>query len=241
METIVIGDIHGGLRALQQILSKITPGKDLRYIFLGDYVDGWSQSSDVISFLMKFREEHESIFLKGNHDTWAADWLRGKEADPVWLHHGGQATVDSYKEVSKPAIKEHIAFFDSLQDYYTDTDNRLFVHAGFTATRGPGHENNPLTLSWDRTLWELAVAVDPLIPLDSKRYPARLSLFHEIYIGHTPTTHLGESSPVHAANVWNIDTGAAFKGKLSAMNIDTGEIWQSQPLKDLYPTEKGRN
>lgn len=241
METIVIGDIHGGLKALTQILSKTGQDNNHRYIFLGDYVDGWSQSADVISYLILFSAEHETIFLKGNHDTWAADWLRGREADPVWLHHGGQATVNSYKEADKALITAHIEFFDSLHDYYTDTENRLFVHAGFTSVRGPEHENNPLTLSWDRTLWELAVAVDPLIPLDSKRYPARLSLFKEIFIGHTPTTHLGEGVPVHAANVWNIDTGAAFKGKLSAMNIDTREIWQSDPLKDLYPDEKGRN
>jgi serine/threonine protein phosphatase 1 len=46
--TIVVGDIHGGLRALIQVLEKanVTPKDTL--IFLGDYVDGWSESPQVL-------------------------------------------------------------------------------------------------------------------------------------------------------------------------------------------------
>ena len=36
-------------------------------------------------------------------------------------------------------------------------------------------------------------------------------------------------------------TGAAFIGKLSATDIETKEIFQSDILKDLYPNEMGRN
>ena len=42
-------------------------------------------------------------------------------------------------------------------------------------------------------------------------------------------------------NIWNIDTGAAFKGSLTIMDVDTKEFWQSEPLPNLYPNEKGRN
>jgi serine/threonine protein phosphatase 1 len=41
MRTLVIGDIHGGLRALQILeRAKVTTKDTL--IFLGDYVDGWN-------------------------------------------------------------------------------------------------------------------------------------------------------------------------------------------------------
>jgi serine/threonine protein phosphatase 1 len=46
---------------------------------------------------------------------------------------------------------------------------------------------------------------------------------------------------MNAANVWNVDTGAAFTGKLSALDIDTKEIFQSDILRDLYLDELGRN
>ena len=42
-------------------------------------------------------------------------------------------------------------------------------------------------------------------------------------------------------NIWNVDTGAAFKGKISAMNINSKEVFQSDLLPSLYPNEKGRN
>jgi serine/threonine protein phosphatase 1 len=43
------------------------------------------------------------------------------------------------------------------------------------------------------------------------------------------------------ANIWNVDTGAAFKGPLTILDVDTKEFWQSESLPTLYPNEKGRN
>ena len=94
---------------------------------------------------------------------------------------------------------------------------------------------------WDRSLWETALALDPKLETTDSRYPKRLSLFKEIYIGHTPVTRIDQTVPVHAACVWNMDTGAAFKGALTCMDIDTKEFWQSDPVYQLYPDENGRN
>jgi serine/threonine protein phosphatase 1 len=46
---------------------------------------------------------------------------------------------------------------------------------------------------------------------------------------------------MQGCNVWNIDTGAGFHGKLTALDISTKEFWQSDPVPALYPNEKGRN
>ncbi|MCK5443534.1 MAG: serine/threonine protein phosphatase, partial [Maribacter sp.] len=76
---------------------------------------------------------------------------------------------------------------------------------------------------------------------EDQLYPQRLSHYKEIYIGHTPVTRMGRTTPQNAANVWNIDTGAAFKGPLSIIDIDTKQIWQSDPVYTFYSKEKGRN
>ena len=94
---------------------------------------------------------------------------------------------------------------------------------------------------WDRTLWETALAMDPELPKTSDYYPKRFRQYSEIYIGHTPTTYIGESTPHNRANIWNIDTGAGFAGKLSIIDVDTNEFWQSDPLYLLYHNENGRN
>jgi len=47
--------------------------------------------------------------------------------------------------------------------------------------------------------------------------------------------------PVHSCEVWLMDTGAGWYGKLSMMNIDTKKIFQSDPVPDLYPKYTGRS
>ena len=94
---------------------------------------------------------------------------------------------------------------------------------------------------WDRTLWETALALDKKIDKNSEMYPKRFTLYKEIYIGHTPTTRIGETIPVNKECIWNIDTGAAFKGSLTIIDVDSKQFWQSDPLPTLYPEEKGRN
>lgn len=239
--TLVIGDIHGGLKALQQLLDRIEVSPTDRFIFLGDYVDGWSDSPQTISFLIDFSKNHDCIFMRGNHDDLCHQWLKSGTQNQQWIQHGGQSTIENYASVSEKEKQQHIAFFSQLKDYHIDTKNRLFVHAGFQNHHGPKHEYSSTPFYWDRTLWELAVALDKSLTPNDINYPKRLTHFDEIYIGHTPVTRIGKTKPYNAATVWNIDTGAAFKGALSMIDADTKQIWQSDPVWTLYPDENGRN
>ena len=239
--TLVIGDIHGGLLALEQLLQRVDLQPQDRLIFLGDYVDGWSQSAAVIAYLMQLQKQQECIFIQGNHDIWCADWLRNGTAPNVWLKSGGAGTIASFENSDAVRRQAALRFLDSVLPYYVDDQNRLFVHAGFTSMHGPAGEHHLSNFCWDRTLWETALALKPGLPADDPHYPNRLRLFREIFIGHTPTLHWKSSVPMHCANVWNVDTGAAFKGPLTALDIHTGMVWQSDPVFTLYPNEKGRN
>lgn len=239
--TLVIGDIHGGLKAVTQVLERSAVSQNDKLIFLGDYVDGWSESAQTISFLIDLSKTHDCVFIKGNHDVWCEEWLRTNEPNEKWLFHGGQATVDSYKDFSTDDKTLHLNFFEKMKFYFVDKENNLFIHAGFTSMHGPENEFHNSNFSWDRTLWEMALAMDKRIDKDSKLFPKRLLLFHEIYIGHTPTLNFNIGVPMQGCNVWNIDTGAAFTGKLSMMDINTKAFWQSDPLKSLYTNESGRN
>jgi len=238
---LVIGDIHGGLRALHQVLerAKVIPKDTL--IFLGDFVDGWSESPQVLDFLIELNTKNNCIFIKGNHDELLLEWLENSKDNLQWYQHGGEATVLAYSSISEERKQIHIDFLKSLQNYYLDEQNRLFIHAGFTNMNGIEYEYFPKLFYWDRTLWETALSLDVSISKDSLYYPRRLTLYNEIYIGHTPVTRIGATTPVQKACVWNIDTGAAFKGALTIMDIDTKEFWQSEPLNELYFNEKGRN
>jgi serine/threonine protein phosphatase 1 len=87
------------------------------------------------------------------------------------------------------------------------------------------------TFLWDRTL--------PHLALDDhqKNVSRRLTAYDEVYIGHTP---ISAPSPIFASGVWLMDTGAGWSGVLSLMNIETKEVFSSDPVPSLYPEEKGR-
>lgn len=240
MNTFVIGDIHGGFKALIQLLRKMELEEEDTLIFLGDYVDGWSESAQVISFLIELSENINCIFIKGNHDVWCEEWLETNYVNPTWYLHGGKEAIESYEGISHEVKLQHLRFFKSMKLYYVDEKNRLFVHAGFTSEYGVESELLKGAFYFDRTLWELALSFEKEKNTYTE-YPKRLRCYNEIFIGHTPTIHYDSYEPMHAANVWNVDTGATFFGKLSAMNIDTKEVFQSDVVRTLYPNEKGRN
>lgn len=249
--TLVCGDIHGGLRALKQVLERSSyKMNDDQLIFLGDYCDGWSETAELIQFLIDLESNADikPIFLMGNHDEWVKDFLTMGIADPTWLQNGGYSTVKSYNEMWKisedvETLAKHRNFLKNLHYHYVDDQNRAFVHAGCDL-KGGVTKTIPYSKVWDRTMWRLA------------KSGAICKAHKEVYIGHTTTLmnkckpHYPESKlqevgkpitvPMNRQNVWNLDTGGGWSGKLTIMDIDTKEFWQSDFVKDLYPEEKGR-
>lgn len=242
--TLVIGDIHGGLKAVIQVLQKAAIKEDDTLIFLGDYVDGWSESPGVLDFLIALSEQQKCIFIKGNHDELLLDWLENRHEnlkEELWFKHGGKATVDAYLNVSSETKQKHIIFLKSLRNYYLDAENRLFIHAGFTNMNGVSKEFFPKLMYWDRTLWEVALCLDETMDKNSHLYPKRLKIYSEIFIGHTPISKTEKVAPLCKNSVWNLDTGSAFLGVLTIMDCASKMYWQSELVSELYPNEIGRN
>lgn len=239
--TLVIGDIHGGLKALKEILIKAEVSKDDKLIFLGDYVDGWSGGAKTLDYLISLQQTHHCVILKGNHDALLLNWLIHQTQNEKWLEHGGQSTLQAYENINKSHKKIHQQFIEHMPNYHVDDQNRLYVHAGFTNMHGPDYEYYDNTVYWDRTLWETALATDKNLSKDDPRYPKRFKLFKEIYIGHTPVHRYGQLTPMQAQNVINLDTAAAYKGPLTIFDADSKKYWQSTPVHKFYPEEKGRN
>lgn len=238
MNKFCIGDIHGSYKGLIQCLERSSFNKEEdTLITLGDIADGWSQVPECIEELLSIKN---LITIKGNHDEWTYEWLRDDSAPNIWTSQGGQATIDAYEK--QPHLKEkHLyEFFSKQLPYYIDESNRAFVHAGYTSLDGLGNETIEDEYWWDRKLWGIALgAKNPFIRGDSE-LPKILRPHTEIFIGHTTTTRWGISTPINACNVWNIDTGGGWDGKITIMNIDSKEFFQSNTCSELYPDEKGR-
>lgn len=259
MREFIIGDIHGGFRALKQLLTKANFDYDNnRLISLGDLADGWSETHLVIEELKKIKN---LILVRGNHDEWALKALATKYYDELlligdpeindilerwytpsfykmtglgqsWYSHGGEGTEYSYSN-NKHLIADHLKFLNKALIYHIDEENRLFSHAGpnpyMIFEKTPEEE-----FYWNREFWYLAW---------SGKNPGKN--WTEVYLGHTPTLNFPSNKedctrPMKRMNVWNMDNGACFNGKLSMMDINTKELFQSDVVRELYPDEKGR-
>ena len=232
MRTLVIGDIHGAYYPLLQVMERagVTPEDQL--IFLGDYADKGKHTPEVLDKLIALQQTHQVIYLRGNHDALCCDFLLGKPMSDLWRSRGGKATEEAYRDYTKEDKQPHIDFLQSLRNYLLDEQNRLFLHAGFTDRGGVAHEFFQENFYWDRTLWELALATSEDMSPSDPYYPKRLTLYKEIYIGHTPTLNYGTDQPMCRHHIWNLDTGAGFRHRLTIMDIDTKEYWQSSMIND---------
>jgi serine/threonine protein phosphatase 1 len=236
MREFVIGDIHGGYKALKQCLelSRFNYKKD-KLICLGDITDGWPETPQCIEELLKIKN---LVYVIGNHDDWLWDWFNTGSRPIIWTEQGGQATLDAYLSEAKdansksrvPLMVKHREFFKKGHYYYLDEDNRLFVHGGINPAKKIT-EQSPQYMTWDRAIYDTAVAHPQGLILDD---------YKEVYIGHTTTSRITIDEPLHRGNIWCCDQGGGFEGRLTLMDINTKEFWQSDIVKFLYPLFRGR-
>lgn len=124
-----IGDIHGMIDKLQNVLSKIPLKKHDILIFLGDYIDRGPNSREVLDECFDLSKKYKTIFLKGNHEDLFIKCPHDNDAFECWIYNGGQATIDSYKSNDGMIPIRHIEFFKSLLPFY-QTKHYYFCHAG---------------------------------------------------------------------------------------------------------------
>jgi serine/threonine protein phosphatase 1 len=100
----------------------------------------------------------------------------------MWYKHGGEATVLAYEKVNSVTKQLHVDFF-TVKRLLSRRKEPPFVHAGFYQ-HGVTYEFFPKLFYWDRTYGNCTVFRPKNKPNDLL-YPKRLTLYDEIYIGHT--------------------------------------------------------
>jgi len=228
----VIGDIHGRFEALKQVLKKADFNyEDDLLIVLGDVADGGYNTAQVVEELLKIKH---LVYIIGNHDEWFMNHIRSGWAEEIWLQQGGCNTLTSYGAKCKEAnnVSEeskidtrglnipvtHQDFFNRGV-YYFVLDNMLFVHGGINPKIPKLESQSRQDLLWDRHLIQYAKE-------------NKVQDWDKVFVGHTTTQHInGMLLPVRYNNLWALDTGAGWNGKLTIMNIDTEKFWQSELQK----------
>lgn len=81
-KVVVFGDIHNCYDPLKEYFDKNPISDKNMYIFVGDYFDRGIQGKEVLQFCLDNCEKDNFVFLTGNHEKWAKNWLKdGYNAD----------------------------------------------------------------------------------------------------------------------------------------------------------------
>ena len=242
MRTFVIGDIHGGYKALLQCLerSKFNKEED-KLICLGDVADGWPEVPECFEELLSIKN---LVYVLGNHDLWLLEYFKFNVAHHIWTSQGGDKTLKSYESLKNmmdfDQIDRHKKILEEAKIYHVQ-DNKIFVHGGFD-WKVPVDKQYRNKLIWDRFMFKTALM------WNDKKEGLKFPIYDEIYIGHSSTelapyfnkNYKSTLEPLFLTNLIAMDTGAGYSGKLTIIDVDTKEFFQSDLVKDLYPNEKGR-
>ena len=205
---IAIGDIHGRHSRLQKLLELICPAADDTLVFLGDYIDRGPDSFKVVEAVIELKKKFPgTVTLRGNHETFIIATLAGNlsmQGRNLWCSNiGGDMTLASYRQAGK-YMSAHSDFYTTLPCFW-ETDEYFFCHAG--AIRGVAlNEQKPEDL------------VDSRGP-----YPLPQEQLGKIVVhGHTVV-----DCPLILPNRINIDTGAAYGGPITAIELPGHRLWQA--------------
>lgn len=250
----VMGDVHGGFLAMKHVLDEagFDYNNDL-LIQLGDVSDGWPETKEVIDELLKIKN---LVYLLGNHDEWSMEYYNGDMYNAgqlahvpknVWFVQGGESTIDSLGEYEDQDPK-YLEFFKSGKMYYALKDEDVELPSIFAHGNIPSKAYNidkivevgrTYEFIWDR--WLISEAA-------RKRNNQKWvdDRFENIYLGHSQIQYLmpeeeHQGKPQRMCNLWAMDTGAAYSGKVSMMDIDTKMLYQSDYVCKYYPDHPGRN
>lgn len=98
----IIGDLHGRLDLLEQMLAQIGRQADAgraRIVFVGDLIDRGPDSAGVLRLVRELTEERPEhvICLMGNHERMLLDFMDApRQGGARWIANGGEETLVSY-------------------------------------------------------------------------------------------------------------------------------------------------
>lgn len=205
--TIAIGDIHGHSAALRALIARVAPQPTDTVVFLGDYVDRGPDSRGVIQQVIELSVRCKTVTLMGNHEQMMLKACHDPDSIQAWLDMGGDSALDSYSThldiTDVPPA--HVQFLDGLLRC-CEMEKYFFVHANYAPNQKIAEQDS------NTALWR------SLEELPRQHYSGKTAV-----VGHTPQPH---GQVLDLDYLLCLDTGCGLGGYLTAMDVESKELWQ---------------
>jgi len=240
-----IGDIHGEVRLLDNLLDHVQRFNPEEIIFVGDYIDRGAYSREVIDRVMGL--EIPARCLLGNHEMMMLDAMEntGIGFSPVelWYYNGAETTLQSFGFTSFFSFQSgmdpgYLDFFRNLKMNHllnlTDKVKVMAVHAGVSPAI-PLQDQMKMENYRDLNRYMLKHHIDPgdsFLWVRDDFYNSSPDLWGEYLLvhGHTPVLMLkrfiSQSGQKHFVFVENdlCIRKDAKTGRIVSVNIDSGSV-----------------
>lgn len=229
MAVYVTSDAHGHVRALDAVLSQVSPGADDAVFVLGDMVDRGPDPMGVIRLVRSLPNTH---VLLGNHEMMMLEALLGLERDSMdmWAFNGGFTTLEGIAQMDSDEVAELADWAEALPLYaIVSVGGRDFVlvHAGINPGKAAGRYDGTLE-SLDALL--RAQTVEDLVWIRGEFWGQPTGLIDrqgrgpQVIAGHTPTVLL-ERFAYQPCEPFTDEEG---RGKI----VELGATWDTGGVPD---------
>lgn len=225
MKTIFIGDVHGCLEELKELLTLVQPSSDDRLAFVGDLVDRGPDSIGVIRYVKNLICKHPGSFcVAGNHESkvlrqkdrgqFRQEWTNNASEED-WLFLDSLPLFKKLPELNTTAV--HAGFYPRFFQYYPEgigaceekwrtlRDKKVDRARRFLFVRYVNPKGHPVSLgdeTSDDVFW-------------TERY---LGQEGYVFYGHQP--YLNPPAPKLTDYTCGLDTACVFGGRLTAAVVE---------------------
>lgn len=222
---LVIGDVHGMIDPLEQLLEKWDKTTE-ELILVGDYIDRGIDSRAALLLIHELAIRFGAITLRGNHEEMFLDFLHHPEDSwALYYQNGGNTTVADllnrslrsltmthgrdYQEMILERYPWLLLWLESLP-YYTEFGDYIIAHAGVDLEKEDWKQSNKEIFVWTRE--------------DFLTKPNRTG--RKIIFGHTPTITLQDEGGIYFSqdDKIGIDGGAVYGHQLIGIKINHHNI-----------------
>jgi hypothetical protein len=227
--TIFIGDVHGCLVELVQLLDKLRLRDSDHTVLLGDFIDRGPYPAAVVDLVRLWPFPGRRSAVLGNHDRHATRFVR---AEQLWLRmritnkqlRPSKHTYRQWMTLSE----ESLLYLESLPLWlplHIDDEPWVAVHAGLVphVALAAQAERAALHLRWIDASGRPHYK-DTQLPVGGQRWATGYDGEHHVVYGHAirDTVNPTNDTANDGWERWGLDTGCVFGGNLTALEVRHG-------------------